>query len=222
MILTLTPLTTSDLILAITGLVVIIYTIFTWGLWRESVKQTFLQNTPIPAIYWRPRDGKDYIRMRNIGEKPMINIEIEDWYITFYSKKNTEKYCFKFSIPLPNIIVKDEEIDIKVDEYCNGVQVHNSGLSPLVNPNFSPFLTTVKVLFNDITGKKYFCRFLFGKGKFKLTGPIQKWSIPNAIYFKIKDISIPIKEPLLKRWYIYKDEKFYQEKEKNEKLRAAK
>lgn len=202
----LNKITTSDLILIFTGLVVTLYTYFTRNLWKESVRQTFLQNTPIPALYVREREGKDILRIRNIGLKPMINTSIEDWNIHFFSSERTEKYNFKFEIPLPNIIAVDEEKDILVVQNFNGNTTKNSEISPMINPKYSPFLTPIHVIFSDISGKKYYTKFLFGRGKLKMSSPIKRYSLFKLLTIKISNSLYPVKEPFI-RWNIIRSGK---------------
>lgn len=195
----LTKITTNDLILIITGLILIYYAYCTRGLWKESVKQTFLQNSPIPALYLKERNGKDYLLLKNIGSKPLINIDIENWNITLFLKDRTERYRFEFSVPFPNIVVPEEEIDVQIKQSYNGKEENVSGISPFINPRYSPFITPVHVIFSDISGKKYYARFLFGGGKLKMLGAIKKYTIIKSIHMKIAEYWYIAKEPITRK-----------------------
>lgn len=141
----LSKINTNDLILIVSGFIIAIYTYFTYCLWKESVRQSFLQNTPIPALYLRTREKKDYLRLRNIGLKPMINTEIENWNIHIFLVDRTERYKFEFSIPLPNIVIPNEEIDINITQFCNEIKESYNEMSPLINPRYSALTTPVHV-----------------------------------------------------------------------------
>lgn len=62
-----------------TLVIVSFYTFFTYRLWRENVRQTELNLMPIPSVYIRKRNNKDIFRIRNLGYKPLVNINIEKW-----------------------------------------------------------------------------------------------------------------------------------------------
>jgi hypothetical protein len=186
---------TNDLVLIVTALIVLIYTIYTFKLWQESVRQTFLQNTPIPVLYLRERDGKDYLRLRNLGAKPMINVGIEDWNIYFFDPDRTERYCFKFAVPLPSVVAPNEEITIELQQFFNGREQSVSGISPLINPRYSPFNTSVHLIFSDISNKKYFVKFMFGKGKLRMKSAIKKYSISSRLGLFLRDTTQKIVMP---------------------------
>jgi len=192
------PISTSDLVLIISGLVIVYYAYYTRKLWKESVRQTFLQNTPIPALYLQEKNRNEYLILKNIGPKPMINIEIESWNIHFHNKKFIEKYTFSFIIPLPCILLSGDESVIETHQYYNGKEDAGNGVSPLISPNYSSLSSPIHVIFQDISGDKYNAIFQFGSGKLKMVGPIKKFTLLTKITMKISDCCFLIKEPFLR------------------------
>lgn len=164
--------------IAFSGLIILFfYTYFTFRLWKESVYQTGISLMPIPAFYFRDSSGKAKLRIRNLGNKPMFNIKIEDWNLhIFGGKERVVKWKLKISVPFPNIIEVGEERDLKIDSYWDNT-LTSFEMWPHLHPEYAKFTIPLKVTFQDVRGITYKAKFAMGKGGLSLVKPPKKYNI---------------------------------------------
>ena len=174
----------KDQLIFLTLIILIIYTIYTYKLWRESTNQTGLNLMPIPAFYFRTRDDKELIRIRNLGNKPMFNTKIEPWNLIIFLKKGEENWRLEFQIPFPNIIKEDEERDLTLKTLKNGSET-DFMLWPHLHPKYAKFYIPLKVTFQDLRGIKYQAKYSMGTGGLNLIKAPKRWKyyFPIINYF---------------------------------------
>lgn len=186
----LTSITTNDLILSITAFIVLIYTLVTLFLWRQSVIQTEISLMPIPVIYLRK--GKDSLkkicRIRNLGYGPMLNIHIDDF--NFSTDKKSSRLTLE--LPPPNILKTNEERDLIVKSYIDSNLQSNFDLSVHLDPEFANLYIPLNIYFEDIRGIKYIVTIAMGTGKLKILKPVSriknKCKIMKRIKFILKNL----------------------------------
>lgn len=175
------------------------YTYFTFRLWTESVYQTGISLMPIPAFYFRNNSGNEKLRIRNLGNKPMFNIKIEDWNLhIFGGKEHVVKWKLKITVPFPNIIEVSEERDLKIDSYLDNI-LSSFEMWPHLHPEYANFTIPLKVTFQDIRGITYKAKFSMGKGGLSLLKPPKKYNV-----FKIAlEYLIDILSGFIKYYFSY-------------------
>lgn len=178
------PISTNDLIIAISGLIVLVYTIVTYLLWRQSLKQTEINLMPIPVIYARniPKEVKKNFRIRNLGYGPMLNVKIDKFSLIV--KDSKDKWTVKLKVPVPNVLKCGEERDLIVTTYLNRVIKENFDMSPHLDPEFAKFSIPLDITFENIEGVKYTTTIGMGKGELSVVKPVRK--IRNSIIRKVK------------------------------------
>lgn len=176
----LTPIGTSDLVLIISAVILLVYTFFTLKLWRQSIIQTYIGLLPFPVVYMREDKAtrKRKFRIRNLGYGPMLNTKIEEFNLTI-KDMNNKKISLKFSVPSPNVLATNEERDLLSEAYSGDAR-HNDFdniLTTYLDPQYALHknaLVPLKVTFEDSRGTKYKTIIGFGTGGLAILEPPQR------------------------------------------------
>jgi hypothetical protein len=151
---------------------------------------------PFPAFYFKSKNGEQIIRIRNLGDKPLVNTEIESWNLIVLHKGSEEKWRIEFSIPFPNVIKADEERDLLLKTFLNSSET-SFELWPHLHPKYAKFKILLKVRFHDIRGIRYQAKFAMGKGELNIISSPKRW----RWYFEISDFFQTIVIEKIKKEY---------------------
>lgn len=161
-------------ILAITALAGIVYAVITWGMWTTSILQTKQSLMPLPIVYRRSRDERGNLATRffvkNIGYGPALNIQFERFDLT----ADNSKYSFKLRLIDPNVLAKDEERELQQETFKNGERRKELDLSVHLDPSYAEIEIPLGITYQDITGRTYNFKIIFGKGNLRIENPPQE------------------------------------------------
>lgn len=168
------PLTTNELILVVSAIILLVYTIFTLLLWWQSVIQTNIKLMPIPVIYVRQTNGikSRKFRIRNLGYGPLLNIQIEEFILNLTDTGDSWK--LKLTMEWPNVLAVGEERDLITETFKNGEKMEGFNMGPHLDPEFANLYIPIAVSFEDIRGVKYQVTIAMGKGQLAIIKPVKR------------------------------------------------
>lgn len=152
----------SVIIIFATFVVGVIYSIITYGLWKEANFQSQLAISPTILF----EIEKDAFYLNNIGNSPAIDIEMEDFFIKEIGL--SEKKIHRLSFENINSLEAKCKIKLNYTNFTNGQQTDND-VFPYIHPEYQKennFIFTLT--YRNYLGIQYFTMFQTGKDGIKI------------------------------------------------------
>lgn len=105
----------ANLILAITAIVLAVYTVETYRLRKISNSQLEISLTPNVILFFQGESNERKMYAKNVGKDAAFGVKISDVSIVF--KDINEKLDFKFKLKEKNFLIPTEEHEVQVDIY---------------------------------------------------------------------------------------------------------
>ncbi|MFA4827419.1 MAG: hypothetical protein WC596_04195 [Candidatus Shapirobacteria bacterium] len=166
--------------------------------WKTANKANELQLMPLLAVYFKGIAMKDRkIRIRNIGKSPAYDIKIESFVNIVRDIQKV--WRLDLSMTGTNILVPDEERDLKIESTSNGVTADMAEFIIFhLDPEAEHKRDRIGLLltFRNAEGNYYYSRVETGFGGLKMF-PAKKLNIIGKMYVCYRKYS----EMVLLSWY---------------------
>jgi hypothetical protein len=189
-------------VLSLLNVILIFATVLvTYFLWKTANKANELQLMPLLAVYFKGMVMKDRkIRIRNIGKSPAYDIKIESFVNIIRDVQKV--WRLDLSMTGTNILIPDEERDLKVKSTSNGVVADMDEFMIFhLDPEQEHKRDRIGLLltFRNAEGNYYYSRVETGLGGLKMF-PAKKFNIIGKIRVGYRKYS----EMGLLNWYRFR------------------
>jgi hypothetical protein len=161
----------QNIILLLTAFIILIYTYYTYKLWKESKTQTILLQTPYLILRFDKESSKFYLK--NISKNIATKIKIESYEMLMTDIKKDLKIEFN------NIELLEPEIEKQAEYkvYENGEEISDAGsrefaiyFFPLI-PNLDPQRKKkiiFKITYKNILGLSFYFDILVAENEYRI------------------------------------------------------
>lgn len=148
----------TDIISSLTFIVITIYVIYTYKIFKQTKFQTDISINPL--IIFEIKEDRFYIK--NIGNGIALNIKIDNFII----KDNGNIFTLKFESV--NLLEPKGNLELKYKNYKNDEETNFDLLSAhLIKEHQYKYNIDLTIEYENVIGKKCYCKFSTGKDGIK-------------------------------------------------------
>ena len=161
----------ADKILLLTALIILLYTYYTFRLWKESKVQTTLLQTPYLILRFDKSESEFYLK--NIGKSIATKIVLESY--TVLTTDIEKKFEIKFNTI--ELLEPEKEKPVEYKIYENGVEISDKESKrfavyffPLVpsSESYKAKKIIFRMIYKNILGRSFYFDFLVSENEYRI------------------------------------------------------